>query len=163
MPYLLVFHLYQNYEWSTTYFTAPRSGALLASWADDVATAESYIFGAHVKANRWEYFDGTPPVKVAEGSLNWIGSLGDEALPIKYCALVRENSSPIIKRPSFRYIHGLTKSTVDTGQPSAAYLDRIQTYGNDLDSLGVLDSDGSSVSGATFRSFTMRHKLRRLL
>jgi len=163
-PYLLIYHITGNataLEWATKYHF-DDVGNIDQTLASIVAGAESELVAAAITFNRWESYDGAGH-KQNEGTLTAIsGQRTGEQMPINYALLLRLASVGGSGRPSTRYIHGVSESDVQPGNPTTGWLTLLLAYTIDLNSLGgYCDSDGNSVSAHVFRRYTRRRRMRR--
>lgn len=160
MPQSIV--LYKRYgilEWANKYYVSDAAGSSYASTAVAIRDAELPLLSSAVSVDRYEHLDddGT---KLHEGLLVGVGTNLGEILPINYAALIRLASTGP-KRPSVKYLHGITESMMSNGAPGGTFLTNVASYGEALEGAGVVDSDGAAVTEAIFRRFTRRRRMRR--
>lgn len=164
MPsYLNIYYTNGSYEPSNKWFLYnPLSSPVdAASAALGIAAASCTLQHSSVSYTRWEYvseagiktFEGAFP-----GGVN--GVVIGEVLPFKYCVLIRLASTGAA-RPSVKYFHGIAEASITNGVPSGGFISDIGSAGLDWAARDVCDSDRSDISGAIFRSFTRRKKVRR--
>lgn len=155
-----IYHTYQQYEWATAYWMGAAEPASPADVAEAIATLEADLVAPAIEYNRWEMIvDGA---KVDEGGISGvIGTFGGQMLPLNYCALLRLTSTGP-QRPSVKYIHGITEDATTPTTPGSTWPTELFAYSAGLVSLGVKDSDGFAISGAIFRKWSRRKRIRRL-
>lgn len=162
MPIAVVlYHSYLNVEWGTKYYFEDGNFGTPVSLATALADAEGPLLSDSVLINRYEYFSPAG-VKTAEGAMANTGERTGEIMPINYAIFVRLASGGP-KRPSTKYLHGYTEDLVTDGEPNLTLSNAISAYGADLAAADVTDSDGEFVTGAIFRGFSRRRRLRRPL
>jgi len=153
-----LFKTWQGYEWANSYYKAD-------DWTfgevENLVDAEAPLMSGEVEYTRYEVIN-PGGVKIHDFAIGGTGTDLAQILPIKYAALIRLNSDGI-KRPSTKYIHGITEAFTNNGLPDSSFLSKITTYGTALATMDVQDSDEAPVTGATFRGFTRRKRLRTTL
>lgn len=163
MPaYLNIYYTNGAYEPSNKwYLYNPLASPVdAASTALGIADASCALQHTSVTYTRWEYVSEAG-IKTFEGGFptGVIGLVTGEALPFKYCVLIRLASTGAA-RPSVKYFHGIGETSMLNGVPTAAFITDIGTAGLAWAARDVCDSDRSDISGAIFRSFTRRKKVR---
>ena len=164
MPaYLNIYYTNGSFEPSNKWFLYnPLSSPVeAASTSLGIAAAGCALQHTSVSYTRWEYVSEAG-IKTFEGAFpgGVVGGVIGEVLPFKYCALIRLASTGAA-RPSVKYFHGIAEASITNGVPNGGFVTDIGTAGLAWAALDVCDSDRSDISGAIFRSFTRRKKVRR--
>lgn len=163
-PYLNIYYSDGSYEPSNKWFllNAVTNVVDANNLAVGIANAARTLQHTSVTYTRWEYFT-TANTKHFEGSLpnTLVGTVAGETLPFKYCVLIRLASTGA-KRPSVKYFHGISEASITNGTPNGGFITDIGSAGLAWAGQDVADSDGADISGAIFRSFTRRKKVRRI-
>lgn len=164
-PYLNIYYSDGSYEPSNKWFllNAVTSPVAADALAVGIANASRSLQHTSVTYTRWEYYSAAN-IKTFEGSLpgTLVGTVGGEVLPFKYCVLIRLASTGAA-RPSVKYFHGISEASVTNGVPTGGFITDIGSAGLAWQGSDVVDSDGAEISGALFRSFTRRKKVRRIV
>ena len=157
---IAIYYSLSQFEPACKYYMA-NEGLLTQATAESLMNAMKPLQCIDVAYTRWEGFN-TDGLKVVEGALSGYGSAGGQTMPFTYALLLRLLSVQNVKRPSVKYIHGYGEDFTLNGRPTSDFLGRVAVYGIALSVVGVVDSDGGNVTGAAFRTFSRRRRIRRL-
>lgn len=157
---IAIYYALSQFEPACKYYMA-NEGLLTQATAESLLNAMKPLQCIDIAYTRWEGFDADG-LKVEEGALSGYGSAGGQTMPFTYALLLRLLSVQNVKRPSVKYIHGFSEDFTQNGRPTSEFLARVAVYGIALSVAGVVDSDGGDVTGAVFRTFTRRRRVRRL-
>lgn len=159
MPYSIVLFTRSGaYEPGSRYYLVASPVPNQANVAAGIADAQALLIPNSITISRWELLDPTG-TKIDEGVLAVSGTVASEYSTFKFASFIRLNSAGD-KRPSTKYVHPLPETFLTNGVPTAACLNAVGTYGSDLVSYDVADSEGVPISSAQFRHGTRRKHVR---
>lgn len=154
---VLLYHTDGIYEPALKFYLAPAVTSIATAVAALTTTGKA-LMSPQWRFNRWEHISALG-VKVDEGALDIDGTYAFAACVPSLCAFIRLNSSPAVKRPSSKYLHGLPADQVTFAGPLEGWLDNLAAWAASMQDVGVVDSDGSEVTGATFRKVSQRDEM----
>lgn len=157
---IAIYYSLSQFEPACKFYLA-TTGLVSQTTAESLMNAMKPLQCIDVAYTRWEGFDSSGK-KTEEGSLSGYGTAGGQTMPFTYALLLRLTSEQNVNRPSTKFIHGFAEDFTLNGRPSTGFLGLVTAFGLSLSIIGVTDSDGSNVTGAVFRTFTRRRRVRRL-
>lgn len=158
IAHLVVYMTVGAYEIGQKWYNKTLTTGTADASADALTGYLAQLQHDSVLWTRWEMFS-TAGVKVAEGTTNSPGTVASGTrLQLNFCAFVRLNSGGP-KRPSSKYIHGISEASVETDAAGATWLLALGSLEDHVTTEGYCDSDGVDISSLTFRKWSWRRKL----